>query len=239
MAEWVGKCFALFEPLVEALGRYVVATPKLHADDTPVPVLDPGRGKTKTGRLWTYVRDDRPAGSEDPPAVLFRYSPDRRGERPREHLKQFAGILQADAYSGFSALFRQSLRSPSWYRPRASRLWWPPTTWTSPHAWTAASPSRRGWWWSWIDATRSADGALNSLPPLSSPCTRRRMSSPSNRRWASLARACRDRPLASTGSGITEPSSNATTNISATGIGPGMKRVQDFRQRCLGGVLPL
>ena len=82
-----------------------MATPKLHADDTPVPVLDPGRGKTKTGRLWTYVRDDRPAGSEDPPAVLFRYSPDRRGERPREHLKRFAGILQADAYSGFSALY--------------------------------------------------------------------------------------------------------------------------------------
>jgi transposase len=105
MAEWVGKCFALLEPLVESLGRYVVATPKLHADDTPVPVLDPGRGKTKTGRLWTYVRDDRPAASEDPPAVLFRYSPDRRGEHPREHLKGFAGILQADAYSGFSALY--------------------------------------------------------------------------------------------------------------------------------------
>ena len=105
MAEWVGKCFALLEPLVESLGRYVVASPKLHADDTSVPVLDPGRGKTKTGRLWTYVRDDRPAGSADPPAVLFRYSPDRRGERPREHLKTFAGILQADAYSGFSALY--------------------------------------------------------------------------------------------------------------------------------------
>jgi transposase len=105
MAEWVGKRFALLEPLVDALGRHVIATPKLHADDTPVPVLDPGRGKTKTGRLWTYVRDDRPAGNEEPPAVLFRYSPDRRGERPREHLKHFAGILQADAYSGFSALY--------------------------------------------------------------------------------------------------------------------------------------
>ena len=105
MAEWVGKSFALLEPLVESLGRYVLAAPKLHADDTPVPVLDPGRGKTKTGRLWTYVRDDRPAGNEAPPAVLFRYSPDRRGERPREHLKHFAGILQADAYSGFSALY--------------------------------------------------------------------------------------------------------------------------------------
>jgi hypothetical protein len=68
-------------------------------------VLEPGRGKTKTGRLWTYVRDARPAASHDPPAVLFRYSPDRRGERPREHLKVFSGILQADAYSGFSALY--------------------------------------------------------------------------------------------------------------------------------------
>ncbi|MGB8434241.1 MAG: IS66 family transposase [Burkholderiales bacterium] len=106
MAAWVGKCFALLEPLVEALGGYVVASPKLHADDIPIPVLDPGRGKTKTGRLWTYVRDDRPAGSDEPPAVLFRHSPDRRGERPREHLRRFAGILQADAYSGFSALYQ-------------------------------------------------------------------------------------------------------------------------------------
>ena len=68
-----------------------VGTQKLHADDTPVPVLDPGRGKTRTGRLWTYVRDDRPAGSTDPPAVLFRYSPDRKGERPQAHLKHFKG----------------------------------------------------------------------------------------------------------------------------------------------------
>ena len=105
MAEWVGGCFRLLNPLVEALGRYVLATTKLHADDTPVPVLEPGRGKTKTGRLWTYVRDDRPAASADPPAVLFRYSPDRRGERPREHLKGFKGILQADAYCGFGHLY--------------------------------------------------------------------------------------------------------------------------------------
>jgi transposase len=105
MAEWVGKCFALLEPVVESLGRYVVASPKLHADDTPVPVLDPGRGKTKTGRLWTYVRDDRPSGSTQAPAVWFRYSPDRRGERPREHLKKFTGFLQADAYAGFNAMY--------------------------------------------------------------------------------------------------------------------------------------
>ena len=105
LAEWVGGCHRLLEPLVEALAGYVLKPGKLHADDTPVPVLDPGRGKTKTGRLWTYVRDDRPAAGSDPPAVLFRYSPDRRGERPRKHLANFTGILQADAYSGFGHLY--------------------------------------------------------------------------------------------------------------------------------------
>ena len=109
MAEWVGQCFALVDPLIEALARYVLTAGKLHADDTPVPVLDPGRGKTKTGRLWTYVRDDRSAASSDAPAVLFRYSPDRRGERPREHLKGFTGILQADAYAGFGHLYAGGL----------------------------------------------------------------------------------------------------------------------------------
>lgn len=105
LAEWVGGCHRLLDPLVEALAGYVFKPGKLHADDTPVPVLDPGRGKTKTGRLWTYVRDDRPAAGTDPPAVLFRYSPDRRGERPRIHLAKFTGILQADAYSGFGHLY--------------------------------------------------------------------------------------------------------------------------------------
>ena len=78
---------------------------KLHADDTPVPVLAPGDGKTKTGRLWTYVRDDRPAGNEAPPAVWFAYSPNRKGEHPQTHLKSFKGILQADAFAGFDALY--------------------------------------------------------------------------------------------------------------------------------------
>ena len=109
MAEWVGQVFQLVDPLIESLGRYVLGAKKLHADDIPIPVLDPGRGKTKTGRLWTYVRDDRPAGSTDPPAVLFRYSPDRRGEHPQGHLKRFAGILQADAYSGFNDLYERGI----------------------------------------------------------------------------------------------------------------------------------
>jgi transposase len=105
LADWVGDCSRLLAPLVDALGRYVIGTQKLHADDTPVPVLDPGRGKTRTGRLWTYVRDDRPSGSTDPPAVLFRYSPNREGEHVQRHLKRFKGALQADGYSGFDELY--------------------------------------------------------------------------------------------------------------------------------------
>ena len=105
LAGWVGQCSALLRPLVSALNSYVLSGAKVHADDTPVPVLAPGEGKTKTGRLWTYVRDDRPAGNEDPPAVWFAYSPNRRGEHPQTHLKSFKGILQADAYGGFDALY--------------------------------------------------------------------------------------------------------------------------------------
>ena len=83
LADWVGGTSQLLAPLVDAVRRYVMAASKLHADDTPVPVLAPGNGKTKTGRLWTYVRDDRPAGDTAAPAVWFAYSPDRKGEHPR------------------------------------------------------------------------------------------------------------------------------------------------------------
>ena len=105
LADWVGGTSRLLEPLVEVLRRHVVSAHKLHADDTPVPVLAPGNGKTKTGRLWTYVRDDRSAGDNTPAAVWFAYSPDRRGEHPREHLRSFSGTLQADAYAGFHHLY--------------------------------------------------------------------------------------------------------------------------------------
>jgi transposase len=105
LADWVGQCNILLRPLVGALQKHVLSGQKLHADDTPVPVLAPGEGKTKTGRLWTYVRDDRPASDESPPAVWFAYSPNRRGEHPQGHLKAFKGILQADAYGGFDALY--------------------------------------------------------------------------------------------------------------------------------------
>jgi transposase len=105
LADWVGGSARLLQPLVEALRRYVTAASKLHADDTPVPVLAPGQGKTKTGRLWTYVRDDRPAGDTASPAVWFAYSPDRKGEHPAQHLETFRGTLQADAYAGFNQLY--------------------------------------------------------------------------------------------------------------------------------------
>ncbi len=106
LASWAGEAAALLDPLVGALERYVMGATKLHADDTPVPVLAPGKGRTKTGRLWAYVRDDRPTAGPDPPAVVYRYSPDRKGERPRSHLAAFTGILQADGYAGFTPLYQ-------------------------------------------------------------------------------------------------------------------------------------
>jgi len=110
LADWVGASSRLLAPLVESLRRYVMDTPKLHADDTPVPVLAPGNGHTKTGRLWTYVRDNRPAGEQSAPAVWFAYSPNRQGEHPQRHLKDFHGTLQADAYAGFNALYENPQR---------------------------------------------------------------------------------------------------------------------------------
>ncbi len=105
LADWVGGTSRLLTPLVEAISRHVLAAAKLHADDIPVPVLAPGNGKTKIGRLWTYVRDDQPAGDQTPSAVWFAYSPDRRGEHPRQHLRSFRGFLQADGYAGFHHLY--------------------------------------------------------------------------------------------------------------------------------------
>ncbi|MGA8345070.1 MAG: IS66 family transposase [Candidatus Sulfotelmatobacter sp.] len=105
LADWVGGTSRLLAPLVEALRRHVMAGHKIHGDDTPVPVLEPGRGKTKTGRLWTYVRDDRPAGDKTPPAVWYCYTPDRKGEHPQAHLRDFTGTLQADAYAGYERVY--------------------------------------------------------------------------------------------------------------------------------------
>ena len=103
----MGATSELLAPLVEAVRDHVMSASKLHADDTPVPVLAPGNGRTKTGRLWTYVRDDRPSGDTTAPAVWFAFSPDRKGENPRQHLKLYRGALQADAYAGFQHLYER------------------------------------------------------------------------------------------------------------------------------------
>lgn len=105
LAGWVGAASELVAPLVDEIRKHVLAGSKIHGDDTPVPVLAPGNGKTKTGRLWTYVRDDRPAAQTTAPAVWFAYSEDRKGEHPRQHLKDYSGALQADAYSGLQHLY--------------------------------------------------------------------------------------------------------------------------------------
>jgi transposase len=103
LADQVGACTMVLKPLYEALRAHVFAAARIHGDDTPVPVLAPG--KTRTGRLWTYVRDDRPFAGPAPPAAVFFYSPDRRGEHAERHLAGFDGTLQADAYAGFNKLY--------------------------------------------------------------------------------------------------------------------------------------
>jgi len=120
LAGWVADAARLLDPLTSAIGRYVLKAEKIHGDDTPVPVLDLGRGRTKTGRLWTYVRDDRPSGSLAPPAVWYRYSPNRQGIHPREHLAHYEGILQADAYGGYTAIYETGrvLEAACWAHAR-------------------------------------------------------------------------------------------------------------------------
>lgn len=106
MSDAIGGISRLFTPLVDALRRYVLSPGKLHGDDIPVPTLDPGKGSTKTARLWVYVRDNRPAGDPAAPAVWFAYSPDRKGAHPQHHLQHFKGILQADGFAGYDALYQ-------------------------------------------------------------------------------------------------------------------------------------
>jgi transposase len=113
MADAVGSVCAALDPLLRLVEAHVMAGERLHADDTTVPVL--AEGKTDTGRCWIYVRDDKPFGGTDPPAAMFYYSRDRRGEHPQAHLAGYSGILQADAYDGYNKLYLpgRSLRSGS------------------------------------------------------------------------------------------------------------------------------
>lgn len=118
LADQVGACAFALRPLHDLIAAHVLGAERLHGDDTTVPVL--ARLKTDTGRLWVYVRDDGPFAGPAPPAALFRYSRDRRGEHPQEHLAGFAGLLQADAYGGYNRLYDED-RKPG---PVTSALCW-------------------------------------------------------------------------------------------------------------------
>lgn len=106
LADWVGKSAALLEPLADAIGRHVLAGKAIFADDTPVSMLAPGTGRTQTARLWTYAREERPWGSNAPPAAWYRFSGDRKGRHPQDHLSGFRGWMHADGYAGFEGLYR-------------------------------------------------------------------------------------------------------------------------------------
>ena len=112
LADWIGKMAWLLRPLAEKIGEHIMAGTVIHADDTPVKVLAPGHGKTKTGRFWVYLRDERPHRGSAPPAVLYRYTPDRKGENCRAHLASFTGHLHADGYAGFGKLYRRTDAKP-------------------------------------------------------------------------------------------------------------------------------
>ena len=107
LTDWVAQAARLLTPLAEAIGRYVLKADKVHGDDTPIRALGGKGGKVHTGRLWVYVRDDRPSGSTAAPAAWFQYSVDRKGEHPAKHLKKFSGVLQADAFAGYNALYAE------------------------------------------------------------------------------------------------------------------------------------
>ena len=107
LADWVGQAAWWLLPLAQLIGVHVLAAPVIHTDDTPIKVLAPGQGKTRTGRIWIYLLDERPWQGVRAPAAYYQFSPDRKGERPRDHLANFQGVIQADAYSGYEALARQ------------------------------------------------------------------------------------------------------------------------------------
>ena len=112
LCDWVGQAAWLLDPIVAAIRAHVFAAGKIHGDDTTVPVLAPGLGRTRTGRLWVYVRDDRPFCGGAPPAAAYFYSPDRTGARPAAHMASFTGLLQADGYSGFEKLYDPARTKP-------------------------------------------------------------------------------------------------------------------------------
>ncbi|MEM9221832.1 MAG: IS66 family transposase [Pseudomonadota bacterium] len=107
LSDWIGKSAALLEPLANAIGRHVLAGSAIHADDTPLKLLAPGNGKTKTARVWVYARDERPWSGDAPPAAWYRFSVDRKAVHPVDHLDGFRGFVHADGYAGFNDLYRK------------------------------------------------------------------------------------------------------------------------------------
>ena len=166
-----------------------MASDVLHGDDTPVPVLAPGAGKTKTGRLWVYVRDERPHAGDRPPAAVFFYSPDRKGEHPVAHLKDFVGVLHADGYAGFNGLYEAD-RKPGPIVEAAcwAHLWMPPHLQGScrrfgeyPQLRSSIRP---------VMATRPAPPALMVNPQAESQscCASSRLDAPNGFTWLRYAR---------------------------------------------------
>jgi transposase len=177
MADHVGACTAVLVPLYELIKAHVFTAERIHGDDTTVPVL--AKVKTRTGRLWTYVRDDRPFGGANPPAPVFLYSPDRDGTHPERHLAGYSGILQADAYAGFNALYRPErpggpiTEAPCWAHARrklfeladiASKARGKTSAVISPIAFAAVQK---------FDAVFAAERSINGLSPAERLAARR------------------------------------------------------------------
>ena len=182
MADHVGACAATLLPLYELIKAHVFAAERIHGDDTTVPVL--AKVKTRTGRLWTYVREDRPFAGRAPPAAVFFYSPDREGAHPARHLAGYTGILQADAYGGFNALYAPERKpgpiteAPCWAHARrkffeladvASKARGRSSAVISPIAFAAVQK---------FDAVFAAERAINGLSPAERRAVRQRQIAP-------------------------------------------------------------
>lgn len=192
LADWVGTVTVSLQPLTEAIEAYIRSAARLHADDAAVPVL--GRGKTRIGRLWTVVRDDRPFSGPDPPAAAYFYSPDRRGKHPESFLGSFTGILQADAYSSFGRLYEHG-RQPGPMREAACwahgrRNFFKLAVEKAPlaiEAVRASTPSRRS------SARSTVSPPRRASPPA--PSVHARWSTSSRSGCASSAASCRPRRI--------------------------------------------
>jgi transposase len=182
MADHVGACAATLLPVYELIKAHVFAAERIHGDDTTVPVL--AKVKTRTGRLWTYVRDDRPFAGRAPPAAVFFYSPDREGAHPARHLAGYTGILQADAYGGFNALYAPERKpgpiteAPCWAHARrkffeladvASKARGRTSAVISPIAFAAVQK---------FDAVFAAERAINGVSPAERLAARQREIAP-------------------------------------------------------------